>query len=55
MSKVPQGLYNGARRFLGTWATALAATGIDARDVRITTKKYTKDVLSERLREAARG
>ncbi len=52
-TRVPQGLYGAARRHHGSWRAALAIVGIDAKSVRVATKKYTKDVIIERLRNAA--
>lgn len=55
MSQLPQGLYNAARRFFGRWASALAAVHLDAKQLRLSTKKYTKQVIVERLRAASRS
>ncbi len=55
MSQLPQGLYNAARRFFGRWASALAAVHLDAKQLRLSTKKYTKHVIVERLRAASRS
>nr|MBA3502125.1 hypothetical protein [Deltaproteobacteria bacterium] len=49
---VPQDLYTAARSHLGSWAGALAALDIDAETVRA--KKYTKEVIIDRLQRAAR-
>ncbi len=53
MTQLPQGLYNAARRFFGRWASALAAVHLDAGALRVSTKKYTKEVIVERLRVAS--
>ncbi len=52
-SRVPQDLYGASRRYYGTWRAALAAAGIEASTVRAGTK-YTRKVIIERLRRAAR-
>lgn len=52
-TRAPQGLYSAARRHHGSWRAALDAAGIDAASVRVATKKYTKDVIIDRLRAAA--
>jgi len=52
-TRVPQGLYSAARRHYGSWRAALTAAGIDATSVRVATKKYTKELIIERLRAAA--
>ncbi len=49
---VPQDLYTAARTHLGSWPRALAAVGINGETVRA--KKYTKEVIIDRLQDAAR-
>jgi hypothetical protein len=54
-SEVPQSLYGAARRRFGSWPNAIARLGLDAKEVRVSTKKYTKEVIIDRLRRAARS
>ncbi len=53
-SRVPQNLYGASRRHYGSWRVALAAADIDPSTVRAGIK-YTKQVIIERLRRAARS
>ncbi len=53
-SRVPQNLYGASRRHYGSWRVALAAADIDPSTVRAGTK-YTKQVIIDRLRRAARS
>lgn len=51
----PPALVTAGRWHFGSWRDALAAAGIDARDTRISRKKYTPDVICAELRRAARA
>ena len=53
-TQVPQTLYRAARHRFGSWPKALDALGIDPREARATNRKYTKDEIVRRLRQAAR-
>jgi len=51
-TRVPFNLYSASRRAFGSWPKALAFVGVEHSTLR-TTKKYTKEVIAERLRKAA--
>jgi len=53
-SRVPFVLYSASRRYFGSWPKALASLGLEHTSL-TTTKKYTKEVIVERLRGAAKA